>query len=107
MCGIFLEILNGSSVNPSNQFFESRAAISRRGPDHVDHVSLELDECTLHCLSSVLHMRGSKMTLQPLRNSRYILQWNGEVFGGLEVIRNTMFDFLIYFRFQTVPAIPR
>lgn len=46
---------------------------------------LETDGRWLCFLSTVLHLRGSETVAQPLASERFVLQWNGEVYSGLDV----------------------
>ncbi|KWU45883.1 hypothetical protein RHOSPDRAFT_15885, partial [Rhodotorula sp. JG-1b] len=61
------------------------------GPDASNTLSLRLStdngtDLELHFFGSVLHMRGDKVTPQPLVSSAGdILLWNGEIFDGVEV----------------------
>ena len=81
MCGIFLQIAANSN-EPIKAIHENQAKlISNRGPDSLKKFSCELSSKTLVGLSSVLHLRGDSTTVQPLESSRFILQWNGEIFG--------------------------
>lgn len=61
--------------------------LCRRGPDLENCVKTILDnQYSLHMHSSVLHLRGQQPVEQPFRNSNGdLLQWNGDIFGGLEV----------------------
>jgi hypothetical protein len=43
---------------------------------------------------AVLHLRGTHIQIQPIREERDILCWNGEIFDGLEV---TFQDSLSFF----------
>uniref|UniRef100_A0A915JAM9 Glutamine amidotransferase type-2 domain-containing protein n=1 Tax=Romanomermis culicivorax TaxID=13658 RepID=A0A915JAM9_ROMCU len=60
-----------------------------RGPDHFSTSQIPLngprgDDCFLTFVSSVLSMRSSSLTRQPLENSKTgdILLFNGEIFSG-------------------------
>lgn len=61
------------------------------GPDASNTLSLKVstDEGTkleLRFFGSVLHMRGDKVTPQPLVSiAGDVLLWNGEIFDGVEV----------------------
>lgn len=80
MCGIFLQITTEN--RPETPIPEHQTQlISRRGPDHVGECCVEVFSRRLACVSSVLGLRGENVTPQPLRSDRYILQWNGEIFG--------------------------
>lgn len=57
-----------------------RDFIAARGPDSVKEFSLTLGKVDIFGVSSVLHMRGPQTVPQPLESSRFILQWNGEIF---------------------------
>jgi asparagine synthetase B (glutamine-hydrolysing) len=76
MCGILLEI---TSFQQDHSDTLNRL-IANRGPSSVKDFSLTLNSKYIRGISSVLHLRGA-ITSQPLESSRFILQWNGEVFG--------------------------
>ncbi|GAA5954844.1 hypothetical protein JCM8115_005546 [Rhodotorula mucilaginosa] len=67
------------------------AAVQSRGPDASNTLSLRVStdastELELRFFGSVLHMRGDKVTPQPLVSSAGdVLLWNGEIFDGVEV----------------------
>lgn len=93
MCGIFFSCSQWEHQPPSNALL---ADLKRRGPDHVDSVSLTVtlqttasrESCSevpkhflfLTFLASVLSMRGNSVVKQPLRDpeSGSLLCWNGE-----------------------------
>lgn len=80
MCGIFLQIK--PNENASKEIYPiQKNLIFNRGPDSLKEFSLEIGSKQLHGISSVLHLRGDLVTVQPLESSRFILQWNGEIFG--------------------------
>lgn len=82
MCGIFLQITRDKKpIIAENQ----RELIYNRGPDGIKEFSYETESISLVGLSSVLHLRGDSVTLQPLESSRFILQWNGEIFDYNDV----------------------
>lgn len=83
MCGIFC------LLSPSRAHFERDKTVhdylKRRGPDLSQELAVE-GPC-YRCVFSahVLHMRGV-LTSQPVQdNAGNILEWNGEIFGGLPV----------------------
>lgn len=60
-------------------------SIRNRGPDSFREHTIE--DSNVHFVASVLRMRGSDVTPQPLISpSGDVFVWNGEVFGGLHVI---------------------
>lgn len=70
--------------------------IINRGPDSCETHKLTIkspsaipnnkDSLVLTFSGSVLHLRGEKVTRQPLVNTKGdVLLWNGEIFGGIEV----------------------
>lgn len=75
MCGIFLQI--ESSNGPNERQVK---LISNRGPDSLKEFTCNLGSKKLSGVSSVLHLRGDSTIVQPLESSRFILQWNGEIF---------------------------
>ena len=96
MCGIFFSCRQEEHQPPSNTLLED---LKRRGPDGVDSVSptvtLETTVSRKSCskkqkriyfltfLSTVLSLRGSSITKQPLRDpkSGSLLCWNGEAWS--------------------------
>lgn len=79
MCGIFLQIAPASeSITSIDQ--HQKELIYNRGPDGMNEFVYNTENLNLTGLSSVLHLRGDSITLQPLESSRFILQWNGEIF---------------------------
>ncbi|XP_061697469.1 asparagine synthetase domain-containing protein 1 [Syngnathoides biaculeatus] len=86
MCGIFCFVSPASSpFTWDNPVYEH---LKRRGPDFSRDLIVLGSDSTYRCLFSahVLHMRGLP-TPQPLQDlAGNILLWNGEVFGGLEVL---------------------
>ena len=80
MCGIFLQI---TSIHEPIESFDYNQVklISNRGPDCIKKFTYENESRHLIGVSSVLHLRGDSVTAQPLISSRFILQWNGEIFG--------------------------
>jgi asparagine synthetase B (glutamine-hydrolysing) len=92
MCGISLEISSRShKADHHSSPLESVASLlKRRGRDHFGTYSNTLERDDLHLgfqfLSSVLHMRGTDITPQPIiLNNGDVFVMNGEIFGGLEI----------------------
>jgi asparagine synthetase B (glutamine-hydrolysing) len=90
MCGIFVSV----SVKSSSCIVrdEHLQWISARGPDSLKTLTVQIparetqDNLDLTFTSSVLHLRGQHVTVQPLvSEDGDILCWNGEVWKGLEV----------------------
>jgi asparagine synthetase B (glutamine-hydrolysing) len=90
MCGIIVSIALSGEPTSHDEFIPW---IGARGPDslktHTVHVS-SLDSqnrLTLSFTSSVLHLRGKKVTVQPLiSEDDDVLCWNGEIWKGLKVL---------------------
>src|SRR5215471_143451 len=66
--------------------------ISARGPDSLQTYRIQIpfsdseQSLELTFTSSVLHLRGQKVTVQPLLSEKIdVLCWNGEVWQGLDV----------------------
>ena len=79
MCGIFLQI--NSSNEPITCIDPHQLhLISNRGPDSFEEFTCDLGTSRIVGASSVLHLRGDRITKQPLQSTRFILQWNGEIF---------------------------
>lgn len=107
MCGIYAEVLPSTRASDIDNA-ELKLALSRRGPDQMACCHVDINLSVIRCLSSILHMRGHEPTVQPLNSPEYILQWNGEVFGGLEVLWGGFMLLLFLFcRFPRVPVIHR
>ena len=68
-------------------YINANSFISRRGPDVHDGVKYTLwSKVQALFVGFVLHLRGD-LTPQPLTNDNGdLLLWNGEIFGGIEVI---------------------
>ncbi|KAJ2553126.1 hypothetical protein EV175_003048 [Coemansia sp. RSA 1933] len=93
MCGIQVGIQQSGSNDESNMVWDRLTAVNRnRGPDsHKEHtVSLGPDphnQVTVRFGAHVLHLRGPETQSQPIvsQDSKDVLCWNGEVFGGLDI----------------------
>lgn len=64
--------------------------LAHRGPDHFEKVIIDCGcsrQFAITELSSVLQLRGKLVTNQPYQGkaSNSMLQWNGQVFGGLDL----------------------
>jgi asparagine synthetase B (glutamine-hydrolysing) len=90
MCGILFSIRlidNSSTIHD-----DLTQWISARGPDSLRTYKVQLSGQTSHqsleltFTSSVLHLRGREVTVQPLvSDTGDVLCWNGEVWQGLDV----------------------
>ncbi|EGF97459.1 uncharacterized protein MELLADRAFT_85339 [Melampsora larici-populina 98AG31] len=103
MCGIGVIIQRTPKQSPSNFSHDDhgrplelicecvRRAIGPRGPDvqSETRVVSELSDdfnLDLQFFGSVLHLRGSSVTVQPMKGQTgSIFLWNGEIFEGLSV----------------------
>lgn len=90
MCGILFSIR--LIDNPSTAHDDLIQWISARGPDSLRTYKVQSSEpnsqqsLELTFTSSVLHLRGREVTVQPLvSNTGDVLCWNGEVWQGLDV----------------------
>jgi len=83
MCGIFLSLSSTGQNCPIDD--GTRALLQKRGPDTECELSLIIGNYSLYLCSTVLHMRGDTIVKQPRKSDRFILQWNGEIFDGLDV----------------------
>ena len=72
--------------------------MAHRGPDSSGRVVIDLENgFFVHFISFVLHLRGDEIVPQPLEGSNgNVLQWNGEIFGGLKVISSNLFGLLLF-----------
>ena len=49
------------------------------------------EDLVLLLIGSTLHIRGSSVTEQPLKDSNgNVLLWNGEIFAGIEVLSKNL-----------------
>ncbi|TIB04048.1 hypothetical protein E3P96_01728 [Wallemia ichthyophaga] len=79
MCGIIFNKINNFEIFDSTDLF---TRIKRRGPDF--HSTLNSLSGSYSC--SVLHLRGTEITQQPLRsNNGDILCYNGQIFDSFKV----------------------
>src|SRR5437773_4924328 len=90
MCGILFSVAFRDFPSPA--YNEVAPYISARGPDSLQTHRIQLSaghsEQTLELkfTSSVLHLRGQKVTVQPLLSEENdVLCWNGEVWQGLDL----------------------
>lgn len=86
MCGIDTEVIffPGRIVPEKSLLVEE--AIRRRGPDacHVTNFGIP-NQYSIRFVSSVLHLRGRDTVAQPVESANFILQWNGEIYDGINV----------------------
>lgn len=86
MCGIDTEVV----FPPEKGFFDRGSSVNdeiqRRGPDghHVIYHNV-FEQCAIRLSSSILHLRGANATRQPLESANFLLQWNGEIYDGINV----------------------
>ena len=86
MCGVgALVCLDTIQSSENKKICEDiRFWIRNRGPDFFGEV--HEGNGSIFLFSSVLYLRGSHLTKQPLVSPEgNILLWNGEVFGGIDV----------------------
>lgn len=88
MCGIFLQITSNFDEYIESHHSHQVKLIYNRGPDSIKEFSCDLNSKKLTGVSSVLHLRGDSTTIQPMESSRFILQWNGEIFGYKSLLDN-------------------
>ncbi len=81
MCGIALLFDSNESGTSQTPYAET---LRRRGPDSYCEINVKGTTFA----AAVLHIQGSTIEEQPCvdESSGNILLWNGEVFGGLEII---------------------
>ena len=99
MCGILWAVCpfrtDSSSLDTCQPLEELRKDLRelnlRRGPDSHAHEVVTVmngaDGARLECEGTVLHLRGSGVTPQPMRHkeTQDVLSWNGEVYRGIQV----------------------
>jgi asparagine synthetase B (glutamine-hydrolysing) len=91
MCGIHVVLSSSSPHAPSH---ELTARLRNRGPDHLGSIVAHVGPGaqTLTCTSTVLTLRGDRVTAQPFYDSQTgsVLCWNGEAWriAGREVEGN-------------------
>ena len=92
MCGIGALYESSSSGKwNEDKVREALKCIANRGPDENETTYVRKN---MVLLASVLHLRGIKCMKQPfsMKDSRDILLWNGEVFGGRPVVTEKQSD---------------
>ena len=89
MCGILVSVTPRDASASHNDLVDW---ISARGPDSLQTHRIQLPgsdsqpSLELAFTSSVLHLRGHEVTVQPLiSEAGDVLCWNGEVWDGLEI----------------------
>jgi asparagine synthetase B (glutamine-hydrolysing) len=89
MCGILVSVAPRDTSASRNDLVDW---ISARGPDSLQTHRIQLlgsdsqPSLELAFTSSVLHLRGHEVTVQPLiSEAGDVLCWNGEVWDGLEI----------------------
>ena len=92
MCGIIVSIVFNGQRRTTVDHEEFIPWIATRGPDSLKTHTVQFstpdtqNTLTLTFTSSVLHLRGKEVTVQPLISSAGdILCWNGEIWKGLEI----------------------
>lgn len=79
MCGLFCSLGAGAHFDPSTEILER---LNCRGPDSNStlHFRDGSSSCSITLCSTVLSLRGSRVTSQPYQDDkgRYVLCWNGE-----------------------------
>jgi len=88
MCGILVSIESGDAAVQEHN--ETTPWIASRGPDslqtHKIAVRTDRGSVSLTFMSSVLHLRGLEITVQPLISAASdVLCWNGELWNGLVI----------------------
>ncbi|XP_074599420.1 asparagine synthetase domain-containing protein 1 [Brevipalpus obovatus] len=81
MCGIFFGCQDCDS---SEELISDhlKLLLRNRGPDFTDCKTLKIDQLHLLFMASVLHMRGTSLTQQPVLDDHgNILLFNGEIFS--------------------------
>lgn len=84
MCGIYCHV----SRNNKQCSCKASASLQNRGPDGSDRATAVTDGVEIEFEGCVLRLRGARVVRQPVRDptSGNVLLWNGEIFGGLEVV---------------------
>lgn len=85
MCGILAQIINNLVSDRKTVSEKDVNCIRSRGPDCMKTIQVDLGKVRASFTSSVLHLRGIQMAEQPMQSDRFVFQWNGEVFDGLDV----------------------
>lgn len=81
MCGIDTLVSKNYEQVEGHQ---KNLLITQRGPDAFDQVKIR-DEISLSLASSTLHLRGDHCVIQPVDDNDFILQWNGEIYQGIDI----------------------
>lgn len=96
MCGISFALLSPSASpererDPRGDRKTLQNLLENRGPDsaqsHTHIIERGGGHTRLEFFSTVLHLRGDECVRQPLVSGRFVLQWNGQVYGGLKARR--------------------
>lgn len=104
MCGIALipisegsNSLNRHRVIDNDKCIRNRipeidfdlSPLSKRGPDSINSCTINSTVQNFNIIGSVLHVQGNIITSQPLQDGDgNSFCWNGEVFGGFDLIPN-------------------
>jgi asparagine synthetase B (glutamine-hydrolysing) len=90
MCGILVSVEAGYTV--AQEYDDIAPWIAARGPDSLQSEKVLVCQeepvgfLTVSFTSSVLHLRGHEVTVQPLvSDTGDVLCWNGEVWRGLDI----------------------
>ncbi|KAH6613923.1 asparagine synthetase domain-containing protein 1 [Boeremia exigua] len=78
MCGIFCALSRHGHVVPDDR---TAALLRNRGPDHTGLHQSDVGEVSATFLSTVLSLRGTAITPQPLVSAGSVLCWNGEAWS--------------------------
>lgn len=86
MCGILFSLKRVSSdiIETTDEFLVHQ--VSCRGPDSLRTIRAHAHGQHLSFTASVLHLRGTQVTLQPIKSDTGdTLCWNGEAWEGLDI----------------------
>ncbi|CAI9533863.1 unnamed protein product [Staurois parvus] len=96
MCGICCTVSLCAHVDTS--FYQENMKLKRRGPNSSQQLIRSDPTHHYSCFFSghVLHLRG-ELTPQPLQDENgNIFLWNGEVFGGIDILSTTNDTFVMF-----------
>ncbi|XP_028155900.1 asparagine synthetase domain-containing protein CG17486 isoform X1 [Ostrinia furnacalis] len=78
MCGILCKICYSMDSNSKDKKVLER--IKNRGPDSIQECEIETNGVKVEFCGTVLWMQGPQPTIQPIKNDRGILLYNGDIF---------------------------
>ncbi|PVG04748.1 hypothetical protein CPB86DRAFT_721197 [Serendipita vermifera] len=85
MCGIVFTIYKNENTLDEEEWRSLVHLNAQRGPSAQKEIKHQIEAYNLSVFSSVLHLRGDKVAMQPHERGGNIFCWNGEIFEGIDV----------------------